>query len=78
MEPPRDPLNPLDALIPDSPDLGEDAATLAEALVMDPPGQVQDAHWNEESKALLTGLILFAACHEEEGRRTLGSVRGST
>ena len=68
-------LNPLDALTPDSPDLGEDAATLAEALVMDPPGQVQDAHWNEEAKALLTGLILFAACHEEEGRRTLGSVR---
>ena len=68
-------LNPLDALTPDSPDLGEDAATLAEALVMDPPGQVQDAHWNEEAKALLTGLILFCACHEEDGRRTLGSVR---
>ena len=68
-------LNPLDALAPDSPDLGEDAATLAEALVMDPPGQVQDAHWNEEARALLTGLILFAACHEEDGRRTLGSVR---
>ena len=60
-------LNPLDALTPDSPDLGEDAATLAEALVMDPPGQVQDAHWNEEAKALLTGLILFCACHEERG-----------
>ena len=68
-------LNPLDALTPDSPDLGEDAATLAEALVMDPPGQVSEAHWNEEAKALLAGLILFAACHEEEGRRTLGSVR---
>ena len=68
-------LNPLDALTPDSPDLGEDAATLAEALVMDPPGQVSEAHWNEEAKALLAGLILFGACHEEDGRRTLGSVR---
>ena len=68
-------LNPLDALAPSSPDLGEDAATLAEALVMDPPGQVQDAHWNEEAKALLTGLVLFCACHEDEDRRTLGSVR---
>lgn len=67
--------NPLDRLQRGSPDLGEDAAALAEALVMDPPGQVSEAHWNEEAKALLAGLILFAACHEEPGRRTLGSVR---
>ena len=31
--------NPLDGLTADSLDLGEDAATLAEALVMDPPGR---------------------------------------
>ena len=67
--------NPLDALTPDSLDLGEDAATLADALVMDPAGQIAEPHWNEEAKALLTGLILFAACHEEPGRRTLASVR---
>ena len=67
--------NPLDRLQRGSPDLGEDAAALAEALVMDPPGQVSEAHWNEEAKALLAGLILFAACHEEAGRRTLASVR---
>ena len=67
--------NPLDRLQRGSPDVGEDAAALAEALVMDPPGQVSEAHWNEEAKALLTGLILFAACHEEAGRRTLASVR---
>ena len=43
--------NPLDRLAPDSLDLGEDAASLTEALVMDPPGQVTEAHWNEEAKA---------------------------
>nr|WP_312529249.1 type IV secretory system conjugative DNA transfer family protein [Paracoccus sp. (in: a-proteobacteria)] len=67
--------NPLDRLQRGSPDLGEDAAALAEALVMDPPGQVAEAHWNEEAKALLAGLILFVVCHEEAGRRTLASVR---
>jgi type IV secretion system protein VirD4 len=67
--------NPLGRLHPSSPDLGEDAASLAEALVMDPPGEAGDAHWNEEAKALLSGLILFAACHEDEERRTLASVR---
>lgn len=67
--------NPLARLSPDSLDLGEDAASLAEALVMDPPGAAGDAHWNEEAKALLAGLILFAAVHETEDRRTLASVR---
>jgi len=68
-------LNPMDRLRPENLDLGEDAATLADALVMDPPGQVSEAHWNEEAKALLGGLILFAALHEEPGRRNLGTVR---
>jgi type IV secretion system protein VirD4 len=67
--------NPLARLTPDSLDLGEDAASLAEALVMDPPGETGDAHWNEEAKALLAGLILFAAVHEAEDRRTLAAVR---
>ncbi len=67
--------NPLGRLSPDSPDLGEDAASLAEALVMDPPGEAGEAHWNEEAKALLAGLILFAVAHEDEERRTLASVR---
>ena len=67
--------NPLGRLAPDSPDLGEDAASLAEALVVDAPGQTGEAHWNEEAKALLSGLILFAVCHEDEDRRTLATVR---
>ncbi|MTH80149.1 TraM recognition domain-containing protein [Paracoccus aestuariivivens] len=72
---PGDAYNPLDRLTAESPDLGEDAAALAEALVMDPPGQVSEAHWNEEAKALLGGLIMFVACHETPERRSLAAVR---
>lgn len=67
--------NPLGRLDAESLDLGEDAASLAEALVMDPPGQQSDAHWNEEAKALLSGLIMFAVAHEEADRKTLATVR---
>ena len=67
--------NPLGRLSAESLDLGEDAASLAEALVMDPPGQQSEAHWNEEAKALLSGLIMFAVAHEEADRKTLATVR---
>ncbi|PHR63250.1 MAG: hypothetical protein COA51_11230 [Idiomarina sp.] len=67
--------NPLDRLTPNSLDLGEDAASLTEALVMDPPGQVTEAHWNEEAKAILGGLIMFCVCHEDRDRRSLATVR---
>jgi type IV secretion system protein VirD4 len=67
--------NPLGRLDAESLDLGEDAASLAEALVMDPPGQQSEAHWNEEAKALLAGLIMFAVAHEDQERKTLATVR---
>jgi type IV secretion system protein VirD4 len=67
--------NPLDRLSPDSLDLGEDTTSLADALVMDPPDQVSEAHWNEEAKAILGGLIMFCVCHEEPDRRSLATVR---
>lgn len=67
--------NPLGRLSAESLDLGEDAASLSEALVMDPPGQQSDAHWNEEAKALLSGLIMFAVAHEDQDRKTLATVR---
>jgi type IV secretion system protein VirD4 len=67
--------NPLGRLSAQSLDLGEDAASLAEALVMDPPGQQSEAHWNEEAKALLSGLIMFVVAHEDPDRKTLATVR---
>jgi type IV secretion system protein VirD4 len=67
--------NPLDRLDEASPDLAEDAALLADALVYDPPGHGGDAHWNEEAKALIAGLILYVICHEPPYRRNLTTVR---
>ncbi|MDP3491557.1 MAG: type IV secretory system conjugative DNA transfer family protein [Hyphomonadaceae bacterium] len=67
--------NPLDGLDPDGLDLAEDAALLADALVYDPPGQTGEAHWNEEAKALIAGLILHVVCSEHPGARNLVTVR---
>jgi len=67
--------NPLSRLSANSPDLSEDATSLADALVVDPAHQTGDAHWNEEAKAFLGGLIMFCVAHEEPARRNLGAVR---
>ena len=65
--------NPLDRLEADSIDLAEDAMTLADALVFDQ--NEGEAHWNEEAKALLSGIILYVVCHDDPEHRTLTSVR---
>ena len=66
--------NPLAWLTPESPDLAEDAMMLAEALA--PDGENTDeSHWNEEARALLTGLLLHVALNEAEGDRHLGKLR---
>lgn len=67
--------NPLDGLDEGSLELAEDAALLADALVYDPPGQAGEAHWNEEAKALIAGLILYVVCHEGVEARNLVTVR---
>jgi type IV secretion system protein VirD4 len=67
--------NPLDGLESHSLDLAEDAALLADALVHDPPGQVGEAHWNEEAKALIAGLILQVVTVETGADRSLARVR---
>ncbi|WP_312366947.1 type IV secretory system conjugative DNA transfer family protein [Ensifer sp.] len=67
--------NPLDMLDANGPDVAEDANTLADALVFDEPGMSGDAHWNEEAKALVAGLILKIVVAESPGRRTLATLR---
>ncbi|MBP7818249.1 MAG: type IV secretory system conjugative DNA transfer family protein [Phenylobacterium sp.] len=67
--------NPLDSLEPHSMDLAEDAALLADALVHDSPGQAGEAHWNEEAKALIAGLILHVVTVETGAARNLARVR---
>ncbi|WP_426026157.1 type IV secretory system conjugative DNA transfer family protein [Brevundimonas sp. TSRC1-1] len=72
---PSSSFNPLDGLDPDSLELAEDAALLADALVYDPPGQTGEAHWNEEAKALIAGVILHVVCSEHPSARNLVTVR---
>jgi type IV secretion system protein VirD4 len=67
--------NPLAAFDPASLDLAEDAATLADALVFDAPGEAGEAHWNEEAKALIGGLILHIVTQEPPERRNLAVLR---
>jgi type IV secretion system protein VirD4 len=67
--------NPLDRLDVESLDIADDAATLADALVFDESGQGGDAHWNEEAKALIGGLILALTVMEPKTRRHLGTLR---
>lgn len=67
--------NPLASLDAASLDVAEEAATLADALVYDPPAQVAEAHWNEEAKALIAGLILYIVAQEPPSRRSLATLR---
>lgn len=69
--------NPLDRLDPAGLDLADDCMTLADALVYDAPGEAGEAHWNEEAKALISGILLWVACDgQAHGQdRTLEAVR---
>jgi len=67
--------NPIDQLDVNGLDVAEDASTLADALVFDEPGMGGEAHWNEEAKALIGGLLLKIAAVESPGRRHLGTLR---
>ena len=67
--------NPLDRIDPGGLDLADDCMTLADALVYDPPGEAGEAHWNEEAKALISGLILSIVTSEPAPTRTLATLR---
>ncbi len=69
--------NPLDRIDPAGLDLADDCMTLADALVYDAPGEAGEAHWNEEAKALIAGILLWVACDPESqgSDRTLEALR---
>jgi type IV secretion system protein VirD4 len=67
--------NPLDGFDAKGADVAEDSGMLADALVHDEPGMAGDAHWNEEAKALIAGLILFTVAAEPPADRHLGTLR---
>lgn len=65
--------NPLRRITADNPDALDDAAALADALVV--RGSGDDSHWDDEAASLIEGIILFVALHEAPDRRDLGTVR---
>lgn len=67
--------NPLAEMEAHSLDLAEEAATLADAIVFDEAGSSNDAHWNEEARALISGLILYIVTEETFDRRNLSTLR---
>jgi type IV secretion system protein VirD4 len=67
--------NPLARLDIASLGIAEDTATLADALVTDPPGEAGEAHWNEEAKALIAGVLLYIVAEEPLARRNLATLR---
>jgi len=67
-------INPLDWINLSDIDAPENAMLLADALIQ--KNQKADAFWQEESKALLQGLILLVAFDDHyAARRDLGTVR---
>lgn len=64
--------NPLDVIDPSSLYGRDDAALLADALII--PSQT-DSHWTDAAKMLLTGLILHVCASEADENRNLLTVR---
>lgn len=67
--------NPMSVLTLDSPTFLEDAALLAEAIVVQSADQ-RDPHWDESAKNFIEGVIVHVATWEKyEGKRDLIMVR---
>jgi len=65
--------NPLDALDPDSDQAVDDAALLADALIVP---QSSDPYWDESARQMIKGLILHVLTSARfDGRRNLVTVR---
>lgn len=66
--------NPIDALNPDSEEAVDDAARIADALVVSQ--NTNDPFWDEQARSLIKGLILHVLTSDDfEGRRNLVTVR---
>ena len=67
--------NPLDVLEPDSPTFLEDAALIAESIVVQSPDQ-KEPHWDESAKNFIEGVIVHVATAPNHApRRNLVTVR---
>jgi type IV secretion system protein VirD4 len=68
-------LNPLDLVEASSPDALDDARLLADMLVVPCGRNADQSFWDEEARALLTGLILHVAAAAPPELRNLPHVR---
>jgi type IV secretion system protein VirD4 len=67
--------NPLELIDPESPEAVDEARMLADMIVL-PEGQGgEQLFWNEEARAVLTGLILHVSANAPTELRTLSHVR---
>lgn len=67
--------NPLELIDPESPEAVDEARMLADMIVL-PEGQGgEQLFWNEEARAVLTGLILHVSANAPPELRTLSHVR---
>jgi type IV secretion system protein VirD4 len=69
----RSSFNPLTLIDPASAEAVEDAALIADALVVS--AKAEDAHWDDSAKNWLTALILHVVSWPKFSDRTLGTVR---
>lgn len=67
--------NPLDIIDLSTPDAYDDAAMLADMLIVPEGRGNESVFWTLEARALLTGLILHVAATEDGVSRTLAKVR---
>ena len=68
-------LNPLDLVDPASLEAGDDARMLADMIVLAEGRGGEQLFWNEEARAVLTGLILHVAASAPPELRNLSHVR---
>ena len=67
--------NPLDLIDADSPEAVDEARMLADMIVLPEARGGEQLFWNEEARAVLTGLILHVAANSPPELRTLAHVR---
>lgn len=61
--------NPLEWLDPDDPEVIEDAAALADSIIIS--GNSKDPHWDESARTFIKGLILLILAHMEDPKNRI-------
>ncbi|MEJ2118857.1 MAG: type IV secretory system conjugative DNA transfer family protein, partial [Alphaproteobacteria bacterium] len=57
--------NPLDEIDPESPNVKDDVALIADALII---GNAKDTHWTDSARILVKALLLFTLTRPQEER----------